>query len=267
MESKTWNSERSSNAENVRLWQEYRDSGSSRSRDRLVLTFAPLVKYLAYGKIRALPAHVPVEELISSGLEALIRSLDRYDPAKGASLEQYLWARIRGAMVDELRRQDWAPRSLRRTERELSHARRDFRAVHHRQPSDEEVSVAVGITAEKLRVHQQDARAMSTVGSLNVLVSDDERGSLERGDLLVAHDGDPEAAAFGKVDRDALADALATLTERERTVVGLLYFHDMTLVEVGQILGVSESRVCQINRKAKAHLHECLAGGVLAAAA
>ena len=266
MQSETSSSERSSRAQNLALWHEYRESGDAKARDRLVLTFAPLVKYLAYGKVRALPAHVPVEELISSGLEALLRSLDRYDPEKGATLEQFLWARIRGAMVDELRRQDWAPRSLRRTERELSRARRDFRAIHHRQPSDEEVSLAVGITEEKLRAHETDARAMSSVASLNVLVSDDERGSLERGDLLVAHDGDPEAAAFGKVDSDALAAALAALTERERTVVGLLYFHDMTLVEVGQILGVSESRVCQINRQAKARLHEQLAGGVLALA-
>ena len=170
-------------------------------------------------------------------------------------------------MVDELRRQDWAPRSLRRTERELSHARRDFRAIHHRQPSDEEVSHAVGITEEKLRTHQQDARAMSSVAP-----STSWSATTSAARSSAATSWSP-TTAIRRRRRSARSTAtrwptaLATLTERERTVVGLLYFHDMTLVEVGQILGVSESRVCQINRKAKARLHEQLAGGVLALAA
>jgi RNA polymerase sigma factor FliA len=263
----TSSSESPPQAEIVRLWEQYRDSGDSRLRDRLVLGFAPLVKYLADRTKRMLPAHVSDEELISSGLEVLVRSLDSYDPAKGATLEQFLWTRIRGAMLDELRRQDWAPRSLRKTERRVSCARRELRAVHRRQPSDEEVSEAVGITEQKLRAHQRDLRAMSSVASLNVPVVDDERGSQEHGDLLVALDGDPEAAAFGKADSDALSAALATLSARERTVIRLLYFEEMTLVEIGQILGVSESRVCQINRQVKARLHEQLAGGALALAA
>jgi RNA polymerase sigma factor for flagellar operon FliA len=256
----------SSQARILRLWEEYRESGDARLRDRLTLTFAPLVKSLAYRKMRGLPAHAPVEELISSGLEALIAALDRYDPAKGATLEQYLWTRISGAIVDELRRNDCAPRSLRTTQRDVGRARRDFRAIHHRQPSDEEVSEAAGITVEKLHAHQQDELAMDSIGSLNVLISDREQGLTERGELLVASDGDPEAAAFGKVDSDALAAALDTLTARERTVIGLLYSEEMTLNEVGQVIGVSESRVCQINGAAKARLRERLAGGVLALA-
>ncbi|MEA2386940.1 MAG: polymerase sigma factor FliA [Thermoleophilaceae bacterium] len=262
----TWTTERPMPAATLALWETYRESGDPRSRDRLVMTFAPLVKYLAYRKLRALPAHVSVEELISSGLEALLGALDRYDPAKGASLEQFLTARIRGAMLDELRRQDWAPRSLRTTERDVRHARRDLRAVHRRRPSDAEVGRAVGITPARLHTHQQDVLAMSAVGSLNAPVSDGELGSAERGDLLVALDGDPEAAAFGKADGEALATALATLTARERTVMGLLYIHEMTLVEVGQVLGVSESRVCQISGRVKARLHRELAGGALALA-
>jgi RNA polymerase sigma factor for flagellar operon FliA len=248
------------------LWKEYRETGDARLRDRLTLTFAPLVKSIAYRKLRGLPAHVPVEELISSGLEALITALDRYDPAKGATLEQFLWTRISGGIIDELRRNDWAPRSLRTTQRELRGARRDFRAIHHRAPSDEELSDAAGITVKKLHAHQQDELAMDSVSSLNVMVSDRELGSTERGELLVAPDGDPEAAAFGRVDSDALAAALDTLTVRERTVIGLLYSAEMTLGEVGQIIGVSESRVCQINRKAKIRLREQLelAGGALA---
>ena len=266
MQSKASSTDGSSRATTLRLWEEYRESGDARLRDRLTLTFAPLVKSLAYRKVRGLPAHASVEELISSGLEALITALDRFDPAKGATLEQFLWTRISGGMLDELRRSDWAPRSLRATQRELRGARRDFRAIHHRQPSDEEVSDAVGITVEKLHAHQRDELAMDTVASLNVMISDRDLGSTERGELLVAADGDPEAAAFGKVDSDALSAALDTLTARERTVIGLLHSAEMTLSEVGQIIGVSESRVCQINGVAKARLRVQLAGGVLALA-
>ena len=232
-----------------------------------MLSFAPLVKYLAGKMKRALPAHVSGDELISSGLEALVRSLDRYDPDKGATLEQFVWTRIHGALVDELRRQDWAPRSLRKIEREVSGIRNNYRAVHRREPSDEELSAAVGITSEKLRAHCNDMRAKGSVASLNALVRDAEGGSLECGDLLVAADGDPEAAAFRSADSDALSGALEMLTTRQRTVLGLLYSQEMTLVEVGQIIGVSESRVCQISGEAKDRLHEHLAGGPLALAA
>ncbi len=253
-------------AEILGVWEEYRESGDSESRDRLVLTFAPLVKYLAYAKVRVLPPHVRVEELISSGLEALIRSLERYDPAKGATLEQFLWMRIRGAITDELRRQDPAPRSLRKIQRQLSRARREFRAIHHRQPSDEEACEAIGITGDQLRVHELDVVTKGSVGSLNVVVSDGEGSPIELGDLLVAVDADPEAAMFGKVDSEALSTALSTLTPRERRVIELLHFHEMSLVEVGQIIGVSDSRVCQINRHAKDQLLQQLAGGSLALA-
>src|SRR5215469_18585933 len=116
--------------ETLRLWQQYRETGDRRVRDRLVLTFAPMVKYIVYKKVREIPARCEVEDFISCGLEALIRSIDRYDPAKGATIEQFAWTRIHGAVLDELRRFDWAPRSLRRMEREMHKARERFNAIH-----------------------------------------------------------------------------------------------------------------------------------------
>jgi RNA polymerase sigma factor for flagellar operon FliA len=252
-------------ADTLRLWQEYRASGDSKLRDRLVLAFAPLVKSLAWGKKRALPAHFPVDELISSGQEALIRSLDRYDPEKGGTLEWFLWRRIGSAMIDELRSQDSASRAMRVTERTVSDARRDFCASHRRQPSAKEISAATGITEARLHVHRRDLCAIGSVGSLNAPVGEDEHGA-ERGDLLVAGDGDPEAVAFATADSDALSAALATLSDRERTVIGLRYFHEMTLGDVGELVGLSESRVCQINNRAKGQLRQQLAGGILAPA-
>ena len=114
-------------------------------RDRLVLTFAPLVKYIVYKKVREMPARCEVEDFISCGLEALIHSIDRYDPEKGATLEQYAWTRIHGAVLDELRRQDWAPRSVRRWERDIEKAAETFTALHGRRPTSDELADALGI--------------------------------------------------------------------------------------------------------------------------
>ena len=110
---------RMSSEDTLALWREYRRTNDRSLRDRLVLTFAPLVKYIVYKKLREMPARCEAEDFIACGLEALIHSIERYDPAKGATLEQYAWTRIHGAVLDELRRQDWAPRSVRRWERDI----------------------------------------------------------------------------------------------------------------------------------------------------
>src|SRR2546421_8628397 len=126
---------RLSAAKTLELWRAYERTRDPRLRDRLVLTFAPMVKYIVYRKVREIPARFDVEDFISCGLEALIRSIDRYDPDKGAGLEQYAWTRIHGAVLDELRTHDWAPRSLRRFERELTRAQKTFQALYGRRPT------------------------------------------------------------------------------------------------------------------------------------
>src|SRR6187200_1566971 len=126
---------RMSSEDSLALWREYRRTNDRALRDRLVLTFAPMVKYIVYRKVREMPANAEVEDFISCGLEALIVSIDRYDPEKGATLEQYAWTRIHGAVLDELRRQDWAPRSVRRWERDINKAADEFTALHGRHPS------------------------------------------------------------------------------------------------------------------------------------
>src|SRR3954464_862811 len=114
MATATASKNRPSALQTLSLWKKYRETNDPALRDRLILTFAPLVKFIVYRKVREMPARCEVEDFISCGLEALIMSIDRYDPSKGATLEQYAWTRIHGAVLDELRRQDWAPRSLRR---------------------------------------------------------------------------------------------------------------------------------------------------------
>src|ERR671933_674483 len=130
------------------LWREYKATGDVQVRNRLVMTYAPLVKYIVFKKVRELPARCEVEDFISCGLEALIASIDRYDPSKGATLEQFAWTRIHGAVLDELRRQDWAPRSVRRWERDINRAREQFSTVHGRRPSEDELADALATTVE-----------------------------------------------------------------------------------------------------------------------
>src|ERR671933_628376 len=132
---------------------------------------------------RSVPAHVEADDFISVGLEGLIQSIDRYDPDKGATLEQYAWTRISGAVLDELRRQDWAPRSLRRWERDIATARERFATNHGRQPTTDELAEAVGTTAEELRRREDDI-AVSDVTSLNTLVISDDETTVERIDTI-----------------------------------------------------------------------------------
>src|ERR1700727_2651621 len=119
------------------LWQEYKRGGERELRDRLIFMFMPMVRYIVYRKVREVPAECDVQDFLSCGLEALLRSIERYDPSKGATLEQYAWTRIHGAVLDELRRYDWAPRSLRRDERAINSARESFLSANEPQPNRE----------------------------------------------------------------------------------------------------------------------------------
>ena len=240
------------------LWREYKRTGDVRARNRLVMTFAPLVKYIVFKKVRELPSRCEVEDFISCGLEALIASIDRYDPEKGATLEQFAWTRIHGAVIDELRRLDWAPRSLRRWERDIARARDQFAAVHGRPPSRAQLAEALAMPVEELR-RRQDEIAVSDITSLNAMVVSDEESTVERIDTLAAADDrlDPQHATATEEAKERFRAAFERLPRREREVAVLLYVKNLTLREIGDILGVSESRVCQIHTQLKRTLrHE-----------
>jgi RNA polymerase sigma factor FliA len=241
------------------LWREYRRSGDRRLRDRLVLTYAPLVKFIVFRKLGELPASCEVDDLVSAGLEALIRSLDRYDADRGATLEQYLWTRVHGAVIDELRRSDWAPRSLRRCERAMHRAEAEFRSLHGRAPSHAELADALGMTPDELHGRRRDLIA-SDVASLNTLVLAHDGASVERIDVLAGDDdaGDPLRQASRTLGKEQFRRAFAALGRRERAVAVLLYVKGLTLREVGEVLDVSESRVCQMHGELKRALRRAL---------
>jgi RNA polymerase sigma factor for flagellar operon FliA len=237
------------------LWAQYRATDDARVRDRLVLTLAPMVKYIVYRKIREIPAHCEVEDFISCGLEALLRSIERYDPDKGATLEQFAWTRIHGAVLDELRRNDWAPRSLRRWERDINRARDRFTALYGRRPDRDELSTSLGITGGELETRMMEINR-SDVGSLNTLVLGDDDTTIERIDTLPSadRDSDPDFAAMREQAIARFQVAFNGLSERDRQVAVLLYVNNFTLREIGDVLGVSESRVCQIHGQLKKKL-------------
>lgn len=251
--------QRLSSDDSLTLWKEYQATQDRGTRDRLVLTFAPLVKYIVYKKLRELPATCELEDLISCGIEGLISAIDRYDPGKGATLEQFVWTRIHGSVLDELRRQDWAPRSLRRWERDINRAREQFTALYGRRPTHEELAGAVGTEVTELRERESDI-ARSDVTSLNTLTLSDDETTIERIDTIASGDGttDPELQAEMTAAKERFRSAFETLPRREREVAVLLYVKNLTLREIGDILGVSESRVCQIHGELKRKLRSAL---------
>jgi len=241
------------------LWQQYKATGDVTLRNRLVLTYVPLVKHIVYKKIRELPPSCEVEDLISCGIESMIGAVDRYDPGKGASLEPYLWTRIHGAILDELRRRDWAPRSLRRLERDLLRAQETFTGAHGRPPTRAELASMMNMTPGELAEKEYEIRR-SDLTSLSSLATADGESDIQLVDTLESDDphADPEHRAAHEEGRAKFRRAFERLSPREREVAVLLYVQNLTLREIGEVLEVSESRVSQIHSQLKKRIRDRL---------
>ncbi|MGZ6694014.1 MAG: sigma-70 family RNA polymerase sigma factor [Solirubrobacteraceae bacterium] len=253
-------SRRLSADEVLTIFNQYRRTGDPAVRDRLVFTFAPLVKYIVFKKLREMPARCEADDFIACGLEALIQSIDRYDPGKGATLEQYAWTRIHGAVLDELRHHDWAPRSVRRWERDMERVVEHFTVIHGRRPSTEELADALGVTVAELRRRRNEI-TRSEITSLNTPLLSDGETAIERIDTIADDDerADPLHAAATADAKSRFRAAFEQLPRREREVAVLVYVKHLTLAEVGAIFGLSESRVSQIHTAMKRRLRDLLA--------
>jgi RNA polymerase sigma factor for flagellar operon FliA len=262
-------SQRLTSSEAEALWRNWKRRRDSRSRDQLVLAYAPMVRYIASRKARELPAHCDVDDLASAGLVALLETIDRFDPAKGASFEQYAWTRVAGALVDELRKQDWASRSVRREGRRIERARDSFFARHGIVPTEAELAAELGTTVDGLRATLEDIDR-SDVGSLNAPARGaDDAAPVEVGETFPATEGDhePETTVLGADRSAAMRAAIERLSERERQVLALVHVRELPGVEVGRMLGVSESRVSQILSGVRGKLRHQLAAYDTVAAA
>ena len=239
-------------------WERWLRRRSSAARDHLIVSYAPLVKFIA-GRVGAgLPSSVDPGDLVSSGVIGLIDALERFDPAQGVKFETFATPRIRGAIYDALRQLDWVPRSVRTKARDVQRAISEFENLNGRSPSDNELADQLGIAREQLD-RWLSSIASTTIGPL-------ER-ALDAGAEPVALSGEvpvmPAAIVEHQELRDLMREEIDKLPEREKLVLSLYYDEGLTLAQIARVLGVSESRVPQLHSKSVLHLRSRLtAAGV-----
>ena len=233
------------------IWTEYKRNPTPETREKLILHYSPLVKFVAGRVSSGLPPSVEFNDLMSYGVFGLLDALDKYDPERGIKFETYAIARIKGAIIDELRADDWVPRSVRFKARELERAYMALEGELRRIPTDKEV-------ASKLNISMSEYTNLLSKLSFISLVALDELWMVggDRPDKISLADTvedvkvkDPSQTFELEEMKDIIADAINHLPERERTVVALYYYEGLTMREIGEVLSVTESRVCQMHTK------------------
>jgi len=240
----------SADPEVVALWRRYKVDAHPAARERLILQYSPLVKYVAGRVSVGLPATIEHGDLVSYGMFGLIDAIEKFDLGRGVKFETYAITRVRGAIIDELRSIDWIPRSVRAKARNVEQAMTSLELRLRRTPTEQEL-------ADELSTSVKELRAMLTQVSLVSVVALDESFGGEDNDRQSLIDtlqdpkaADPQASFEDAEMRSMLGEALNRMGEREKTVLVLYYFEGMTLAQIGQVLGVTESRVCQMHTKA-----------------
>ncbi len=226
------------------IWTEFRATGEAGLRNRLVLQYAPLVKYVA-GRLRTrMPDSVDPDDLVSDGVLGLMDAIERFEPARGLSFQTFAVPRIRGAIIDGMRSMDFVPRSVRDKLRTIQRAQVTLEERLGRVPEDHEVAREVGIPVQQLR--DLIRQANSNHANLDDFDLADELSSAADHQV---EQGDVNASLMRVVDQ---------LGERDQVIIALYYFEGLTLAEIGQVLGVTESRVSQVHRRATMTLREKL---------
>jgi RNA polymerase sigma factor for flagellar operon FliA len=224
------------------LWAAFQSERSRVLRDRLVVHYTPLLRAVAHRLGSALPSYVDVNDLVQCGVFGLIDAVERFDPQRSPRFESFAVPRIRGAILDELRAQDWVPRTVRGRTRELERAQERLEARLLRAPTDAELASELGLSVPEVRSLSRQVQMIS------VEALDENSGGVSE---LLADDGapDPMAVVQSAEMLRQLASAVAQLGERDRAVVRLYYLENRTLAEIGRLLGVTESRVCQLHTR------------------
>ena len=242
------------------LWADYKASGSREARDRLIVHYSPLVKYVAGRVSVGLPQNIEQADLVSYGIFGLIDAIDKFDPGRAIKFETYAIARIKGAIIDELRSIDWVPRSVRAKARSVEKAYAKLEASLLRTPTDAEVAAEMGISEQDLHNVFNQISFVGLIALDEMLSVGGDRGeSTTLGDTIPDKGEGPVAAFEVEEMKQILASAINRLGDREKIVLTLYYYEGLTLAEIGEVLGVTESRVCQIHTKAVLQLRSKMA--------
>ncbi|TVQ39952.1 MAG: RNA polymerase sigma factor WhiG [Spirochaetaceae bacterium] len=233
------------------LWQLYRDTRNPDIREMLVKQYAPLVKYVA-GKVAVgMPHNVEFDDLVGYGVFGLFDAIEKFDPDKHVKFKTYAVTRIRGAIFDELRSIDWVPRSVRQKTREIEEAVRRLEASLGRSATDEEVARDLGITIKEFEKLMIKISGTSILSLNDVWYTGDDNDKVSIADSIESPRSlNPDVIVEKGEIKRVIVDAIQELPEKEKTVLVLYYYEDLTLKEIGQVLEVTESRVSQLHTKA-----------------
>ncbi|MGY6502074.1 MAG: RNA polymerase sigma factor WhiG [Acidimicrobiales bacterium] len=243
------------------LWSDFKRSGERSTRDRLILHYSPLVKFVAARMAVGLPQNVEQADLVSYGVFGLIDAIEKFEPERGFKFETYAISRIKGAILDELRSIDWVPRSVRSKARAVENAFSKLESLHHRTPTDAELAEELDVSEEQLQVtlSQISFVGLAALDETLSMGAGTERESFTLGDTIADQREGPVDAFEVEEMRQLLAESINRMPEREKIVLTLYYYEGLTLAEIGQILTVTESRVCQIHTKAVLQLRSRIA--------
>ncbi len=243
----------------MQLWHQYKNSPDSpQLREKLILKYLHLVRYVVSRLPITLPVSIAQEDLVSYGTMGLMEAVERYDLSRGLKFETYAVTRIRGAIIDQLRFQDWVPRGVRKRAKDLQEAMARLEEKLGRNPTEDELAEELGVTKHKLKMILSESN--------NLLISlDESRGDDSSGSTASLMDlvedknsPDPQAELESGELRRRLAEAIGKLPEREKLLIALYYHENMTLKEIGEVISVSESRVCQLHAQAILRLRGAL---------
>ena len=230
-----------------KLWEEYQKNKTPQLREQIILEYAPLVKLVAGRLSMYLGYNVEYEDLVSYGIFGLIDAIDKYDYSKAVKFETYASLRIRGAILDQIRKMDWIPRTIRQRQKQIDAVMRQIESTKGRVATDEEIAIGLGITNEEYSEWQSKMKITSVVSLNEFLEQGSEVPNTPSGSR---HFIMPEEAVEQEELKVMLVEALTLLTEKERRVIELYYYEDLTLKEISHVLEVTESRVSQLHTKA-----------------
>lgn len=222
----------------------------TQDRDEMILQYTPLIKYIAHRLAIRLPSHISINDLISAGVIGLMDALTKFDPGKKVEFKTYAEFRIRGAMIDELRSMDWVPRSVRQKATQIERTINQLEKKKGRSVEDEEIASEIGISLDAYYEMMKDLHGLSPL-DMDEVQKRFPRLSLEEilDSLVDSEENDPFHQYSLKELKKVLARAIDDLSSRERMVISLYYFEELTLKEIGEALNLTESRICQIHTK------------------